>query len=114
MTEEKIKHAIFKRNYPRTVLFNNPVGDGLSGPLKMIPAKLRGLFRRVKYGLYKGSSDLIGWKSIEITPEMIGQRFAVFVSVEVKKSDWKPPKPDGNKKDYQHHLLSPVLLHHFP
>lgn len=38
-------------------------------------------------GLFKGSGDLIGWRSIEITPDMVGQRVAVFASIEVK-----PPK----------------------
>lgn len=32
-----------------------------------------------------GQGDLIGWRSIEITPDMIGQRVAVFLSVECKK-----------------------------
>lgn len=35
-------------------------------------------------GLCVGSSDLIGWKSIEITPEMVGKKVAVFVAIEVK------------------------------
>lgn len=38
----------------------------------------------VTYGLCVGSSDLIGWKSVEITPQMIGQHIAVFVAIEVK------------------------------
>jgi hypothetical protein len=36
------------------------------------------------HGAPAGSSDLIGWHSIVITPEMVGQRVAVFVAVEVK------------------------------
>jgi hypothetical protein len=40
----------------------------------------------VSYGLQTGSSDLIGWRSITITPEMIGQRIAVFCSIEVKST----------------------------
>lgn len=35
-------------------------------------------------GLIKGSSDLIGWNSIEITEEMVGARVAVFTAVEIK------------------------------
>jgi hypothetical protein len=31
-----------------------------------------------------GSSDLIGWKQIEITQEMVGQKVALFYAVEVK------------------------------
>jgi hypothetical protein len=38
----------------------------------------------VTYGLCPGSSDLIGYRTVEITPEMVGQRIAVFCAVEVK------------------------------
>jgi len=34
-----------------------------------------------------GTSDLIGWESVEITPAMVGKRIAVFVAVEVKDLD---------------------------
>lgn len=40
--------------------------------------------RPVQFGLCKGSADLIGWKTVTITEDMIGQRIAVFTSVEVK------------------------------
>jgi hypothetical protein len=40
--------------------------------------------RLVRYGLVTGSADLIGWQSVVITPAMVGQRFARFVSIEVK------------------------------
>jgi hypothetical protein len=40
--------------------------------------------RFVRFGLCKGSSDLIGLRSLEITPELVGQRLAQFVAVEVK------------------------------
>ncbi|EBA6160053.1 hypothetical protein BIW22_20790 [Salmonella enterica] len=33
-----------------------------------------------------GTADLNGWTSIEITPEMVGQKIAVFTSVETKRS----------------------------
>jgi len=35
-------------------------------------------------GLCAGSSDLIGWRSLTITPEMVGERIAVFAALEVK------------------------------
>lgn len=38
----------------------------------------------VKCGLHKGSSDLIGWKSTRITPDMVGDTIAIFTSIEVK------------------------------
>jgi len=40
--------------------------------------------RPVQFGLCKGSSDLIGWKRVTITPEMVGTQVAVFLSIEVK------------------------------
>ena len=40
--------------------------------------------RFVRFGLCKGSSDLIGLRSLGITPEMVGQRVAQFVALEVK------------------------------
>lgn len=32
-----------------------------------------------------GGSDLIGWKEVEITQEMVGTKVAVFAAVEVKE-----------------------------
>jgi hypothetical protein len=40
--------------------------------------------RILRSGLCKGSSDLIGWRTVEVTPDMVGQRVAVFVALEVK------------------------------
>lgn len=40
----------------------------------------------IRYGLCKGSSDLIGWTPVTITPEMVGKRIAVFTACEVKKN----------------------------
>lgn len=38
----------------------------------------------VRFGLHPGSADLIGWRTVTITPEMVGKPVAVFASVEVK------------------------------
>ena len=40
--------------------------------------------RPVQFGLCKGSADLIGWKRVTVTPDMVGQQVAVFLSIEVK------------------------------
>jgi hypothetical protein len=40
--------------------------------------------RPVSFGLCKGSADLIGYRTVTITPEMVGQQVAVFLSIEVK------------------------------
>lgn len=40
--------------------------------------------RLVRYGLCQGSSDLIGLRTVTITPDMVGQQLAVFTAIEVK------------------------------
>jgi hypothetical protein len=40
--------------------------------------------RPVQFGLARGSADLIGYRTITITPDMVGQQVAVFTSIEVK------------------------------
>ncbi|QNI68509.1 VRR-NUC domain-containing protein [Synechococcus sp. BMK-MC-1] len=40
--------------------------------------------RFVRFGLCKGSSDLIGLRSLEVTSELVGQQLAQFVALEVK------------------------------
>ena len=59
---------------PSLRLFRNQVGQ--------LPDPRTG--RYVQFGLAKGSSDLVGVKTIKITPEMIGQEVAQFVSIEIK------------------------------
>ncbi len=49
---------------------------------------------KVVYGLHPGSSDLIGWKTVKVTPEMVGKDIAVFVSIECKTLLWKPRSSD--------------------
>lgn len=36
------------------------------------------------HGMPEGFPDLCGWTEIEVTPEMVGRRVAVFTAVEVK------------------------------
>ena len=31
-----------------------------------------------------GGGDLLGWRTVTVTPEMVGQQVAVFTSIEVK------------------------------
>jgi hypothetical protein len=56
---------------------------------------------KVRYGLVVGSSDLIGWKSVTVTPEMVGQQVAVFVALEVKT-------PKGRATDEQKNFVNVV------
>lgn len=48
--------------------------------------------RPLNAGLCKGSSDLIGWKSVTITEDMIGNSLAVFVAFECKTGRLKTTK----------------------
>jgi hypothetical protein len=57
--------------------------------------------RPVSFGLCKGSADLIGWRTVTITPEMVGQQVAVFTSIEVKT-------PTGRVKPDQQQWLDAV------
>jgi hypothetical protein len=44
-----------------------------------------GRVSNVKYGLCEGSSDIIGYVSVLVTPEMVGKTIARFVAFELKK-----------------------------
>ena len=65
-------------------LFRNQVGQ--------LPDPRTG--RPVQFGLAKGSADLVGWKTVTITPDMVGQEVAVFTSLEIKT-------PKGRATAYQ-------------
>lgn len=48
-----------------------------------------GMINGVQFGLCVGSSDLIGFQSVTITPEMVGQKVAIFTAIEVKTETGK-------------------------
>lgn len=48
--------------------------------------------RPLTAGLCKGSSDFIGWHSVEITPDMVGRKIAVFAGLEVKTEKGRATK----------------------
>lgn len=56
-------------------------------------AKIHYRGRWLSFGIPgKGGSDLIGWKRVKITPDMVGEDVAVFTSVEVKTPKGRPTK----------------------
>lgn len=55
--------------------------------------------RLIEFGLTNGSGDGIGWQTVTITPDMIGKRIAVFLSVETKSATGKPKKEQINWRD---------------
>jgi hypothetical protein len=83
MTESQIQALVLRELGGRDDirLFRNQVGFGYVGE----PPNQR----HVTMGLHPGSADLIGWKAVTVTPEMVGQQVAVFLSVEVKRPGQK-------------------------
>jgi hypothetical protein len=77
-----------------TTLFRQNVGQGWTGDATRITRRQTVALqpgdvvvrnaRPLLAGLCVGSSDIIGWRTVEITADMIGQRVAVFAALEVK------------------------------
>ncbi len=58
--------------------------------------------RWVQFGVASpGGSDLIGYRSITITPDMVGQRVAVFTAIEIKT-------PNGRATPAQQHFIDHI------
>ena len=79
--QQRIRLALGTRDDVR--LFRNQVGQ--------LPDPRSG--RPVQFGLARGSADLIGFKTVTITPDMVGQNVAVFTSIEVKTPTGRLTKP---------------------
>ncbi len=87
--QQRIRLAL--GTHPQLRIFRNQVGS--------LPDPRTG--RLVQFGLARGSADLIGWRTIVITPDMVGQRIAVFTSLEIKT-------PTGRLAPAQRHWLQAV------
>lgn len=87
--QQRIRLALGTR--PDIRLFRNQVGQ--------LPDPRTG--RPVQFGLARGSADLIGWRTVTITPDMVGQRIAIFTSLEIKT-------PLGRLSPAQHNWLGAV------
>ncbi len=87
--QQRIRLAL--GTHPSARLFRNQVGS--------LPDPRTG--RLVQFGLARGSADLIGWRTITITPDMVGTQLAVFTSIEVKT-------PTGRLSPAQTHWLHAV------
>lgn len=85
--ESKILKDIHKGySRGRVRLFRNNVGIGLQGS-DVSWTGTAAFVKNAKYirfGLCVGSSDLIGWQTVTITPDMVGKDIAQFVALEVK------------------------------
>ena len=63
----------------------------------------------VTYGLGPGTSDLIGFREVLITPEMVGRTVAVFSAIEVKRKGRRTTKKKRfeQQRDFIH-----MVIHH--
>ena len=68
--QSKVRLILSKKGF---VLFRNNVGAFKVGN------------RYVKYGLCEGSSDLIGFKKVKITKDMVGKNLSIFCAFETKR-----------------------------
>jgi hypothetical protein len=82
--------------------FRNNVGGAWSGrKVKTLPngdIVLRGS-RWITFGLTEGSGDTVGWVSKTITPEMVGDQIAQFLSLEYKTKTGRASKKQINWHD---------------
>lgn len=94
MSEAKIKRDIQKQLNadPHVRVFNCPTGVFYQGEIVERTTTTITLKnpRRVDVGLVKGGSDLIGWRSLLITADMVGSRIAQFLGIETKDKYKKP------------------------
>ena len=87
MTESELQALILRAAGSKlhVRIFRNQVGEGYVGKALRDP---EGVFlrdaRHVRMGLFPGSGDLIGWRTVTITADMVGKPIAQFLSIEVK------------------------------
>jgi len=100
MSEKNLQNQVFVRlNSRRDVrVFRNNVGVGFMGTVIVEDGSkiILGNARRIRFVLHEGSADLIGWKSVKITPDMVGKTAAVFISVEIKTAKGVMSKAQKN------------------
>ena len=85
------------------ILFRNNTGMGWTGEVTRLSdgSIIIRNPRPLRAGLCTGSGDYIGWMSVLITQQMVGKRFARFISIETKRSSTARRSPEQvqfNKK----------------
>lgn len=59
----------------------------------------------VTYGLGPGTSDLVGWESVLITPDLVGKIVPIFTAIECKRAD---ARTDRRRLEQQTNFISAV------
>lgn len=79
MNEKSVeKNLILYCSKKGSIVFKNNVGTAVK--------EYNGKKYFIHFGLCEGSSDLIGWTPVTITPDMVGQKIGVFTAIEVKQN----------------------------
>jgi hypothetical protein len=88
---------------PGVRLFRNQVGTGAAGQIigRPEPGVLLVRGNPVTMGLCPGSSDLVGWRLVTVTPDMVGQTVAQFLALEVKTAT-------GRLSDQQRNFIEAI------
>ena len=88
----KAIHRGFSRG--RNRLFRNNVGLAIQG--QDVSWTGHAAFvkkaKYIRFGLCVGSPDLVGWRTVKITPDMVGKDIAQFVAIEVKNKGGRATK----------------------
>lgn len=99
MTEHALQNAIRNALAGKALIFRANIGSAWTGSkVQKLPGN-RVLIhdaRPFSTGLPPGFSDLFGLVSVEITPEMVGQRVAIFTALEVKTPRGRVSEKQGN------------------
>ena len=84
--EHSVQAAIMREfNHGDVRLYRNNVGMAYAGRAEREGGAVYiAHASTVRYGLEVGSADLIGYRMVTITPDMVGRKLAVFASVECK------------------------------
>ena len=93
MKEQNLYKAIQANHSRYGVLFRNNTGVAYQGKRAVYNNRqVITDLRPISFGLCVGSSDLIGWTEIIVTPDMVGEKIAIFTAVEVKNEKGRATK----------------------
>lgn len=92
------KNILIAASEAGVTLFNCPTGTAYVGQISNKDARFLILqfWRVITFGLVEGGSDLIGWKPVVITQDMVGKTIAQFAAVETKFGKKGPTKEQKN------------------
>ncbi|MEO5368507.1 MAG: VRR-NUC domain-containing protein [Magnetococcus sp. DMHC-1] len=83
---KNLQNGILRLGQGSLRLFANPCGTGWQGKIISRTPEYITLQhpRLITFGLCPGSSDVVGFKSVEVSEEMTGTKIAVFTAIEIK------------------------------